>query len=395
MSEYINNSGKREEDFYRFALGFIEEKDGISLVKTYKDSLDKVTPHDLVKIVDLLIKRGITIAQIKKIIDKIMNVIYTQLKNYRWKKPEKGHPLFYFMEENRELEKILEKIKKTIQPQNISELRKLVSQLHEFEKHYLRKENILFPYLEKRWENFRCLQLHWSLHDDIRKKLKELTAYISDKDKFDHQLNKLIGELFFLMFGMTFKENLVVFPVAMETLSEEDWLEIEKQSDEIGYAYIKPQKKMKTSSAENKRNRKVDADVLSLPTGNLNLKQLIAMLDTLPLDITFIDENDEVKYFSRPEERFFHRTTAIIGRKVQNCHPPESVHIVEKILDAFKSGKKDKAEFWIQMKGKFILIQYFAVRDETGKYLGTLEASQDITEIKKMEGEKRLLDWEF
>jgi hypothetical protein len=122
-----------------------------------------------------------------------MNVIYTQLKNYQWNKPTKGHPLFYFMEENRELEKILEKIKKTIQPQNISELRNLVNELKDFEKHYLRKENLLFPYLEKKWENFRCLQLHWSLHDDIRKKLKELTAYITDKNEAKRAFERLMS----------------------------------------------------------------------------------------------------------------------------------------------------------------------------------------------------------
>ncbi|OPX25971.1 MAG: hypothetical protein B1H06_06605 [Candidatus Cloacimonas sp. 4484_143] len=118
------------------------------------------------------------------------------------------------------------------------------------------------------------------------------------------------------------------------------------------------------------------------------------ILNTIPLDITFIDENDEVRYFSNPKDRFFPRSPAIIGRKVQKCHPPESVHVVEKILDSFKAGTRDEASFHIQMKGKVIQIRYFAVRNENGNYLGTLEVGQDVTEIRDLEGEKRLLDWE-
>ena len=126
-------------------------------------------------------------------------------------------------------------------------------------------------------------------------------------------------------------------------------------------------------------------------TGELHKDQLELLLNTLPLDITFVDENDEVRYFSNPKDRFFPRSPAIIGRKVQKCHPPESVHIVEKIIEDFKAGIKKEAKFWVQMKGKFILIKYFAMHDDDGIYRGILEVSQDITEIKKLEGEKRLL----
>jgi len=117
------------------------------------------------------------------------------------------------------------------------------------------------------------------------------------------------------------------------------------------------------------------------------------MLKHMPVDISFVDENDEVRYYSATKNRIFPRSPGVIGRKVQNCHPPKSFAMVQKILDEFRAGRRDKADFWIQMKGRFLLIQYFAVRDEKGAYRGTLEVSQDVTDIRKLEGQKRLLDW--
>jgi PAS domain S-box-containing protein len=133
--------------------------------------------------------------------------------------------------------------------------------------------------------------------------------------------------------------------------------------------------------------------ILQFEAGSLSKKEVEAILDTLPVDVTFVDKEDTVKYFSKAEKRIFVRTKAVIGRKVQLCHPQKSVHIVNAILDAFKTGKKDVAEFWIQKDNRLISIRYFAVRDKDKKYLGTMEVTQDITDIKKIEGEKRLLDW--
>jgi PAS domain S-box-containing protein len=142
-----------------------------------------------------------------------------------------------------------------------------------------------------------------------------------------------------------------------------------------------------SETAENKKR------VLQFETGSLSKEEMEAILNTLPVDITFVDKDDTVKYFNKAEKRIFVRTKAVIGRKVQLCHPQKSIHIVNRILDSFKTGKKDVAEFWIQAKNRLIHIRYFAVRDENGKYLGTMEVTQDITDIKEIEGEKRLLDW--
>ncbi len=132
---------------------------------------------------------------------------------------------------------------------------------------------------------------------------------------------------------------------------------------------------------------------IQLPSGSFTSKEIMAILNTIPADMTFVDKNDKVKYFTQGKERIFARNRAIINRDVRLCHPPGSTHIIERILDDFKSGKASHAPFWIQMKGKFIKIEYFALRDENNEYLGTLEVSQDLTENRKLEGEKRILSY--
>ena len=438
MSEFINNSKQRVEQLLEFSMGMIKGEKGKELIDKYQQAIENVTPHDMIAMEDLQIKNGIKPAEIKEDIEKIMNVLNPYLEKYEWKKPEEGHPLYYLMQENRELEKLLQKFKdnikriefdaEAVKEEEIKKLRSLTLQLQEFDKHYVRKENILFPYLEKKWENYRPLKVMWSLHDDIRKNLKKLLKLLSNRENFNLEIRKLLGEILMLMYRMIFKEEHVVYPVAMETLSLREWKQIQQQSLQMGYVYIEPPKKniLAKSGDSKKKNTghpgnsdseensdythpgslpEMEADtfsgelplkgvMLGLGTGNLSLEELKMMINKLPLDITYVDQNDRVKFFSNPEERFFPRSKAIIGRTVQNCHPPESVHIVEKILAAFKSGEKDKARFWIQMKGKFILIEYYALRNENGDYKGTIEVSQDITELRELEGEKRLLDWE-
>ena len=394
MSEFINNKEVRTQKLLEFYEGFISDKDGLTLVNTYREFIDQIVPMDMVIIVDEVMAKGYDLVTIKKVLDKIMNVIYNPLTDYEWNKPASPHPLIDLMEENNMLEDLLNELKTTIRNQDVIKLREYLTKLKEFEIHYVKKENVLFPYLEKAWKNYKCLQLHWSIHDDIRIKLKEAISYANSVQSFDHNLNMVIGELFFLMFGMVIKDNIVLLPAAYESLSNEDWKSIDTQDREIGFAYYTPPTDKFSPKIESDNKNLKDDDRLVFESGNLSKEQIYTMINTIPADITFIDENDEVKFFSKPEDRFFHRSTAIIGRKVQNCHPPESVHMVEKILDSFKSGTKKKARFWINMRGKFILIEYYAMRDENGNYMGTLEVSQDITDIRTLDGERRLLEWE-
>ena len=195
---------------------------------------------------------------------------------------------------------------------------------------------------------------------------------------------------------MIFKEENILFPASMEKLSNEDWLEILKESDELGYVYIEKPEETKVLMQDLKASLLAEPlfldGVVTFPTGDLRLKELLGILNTLPFDITFVDNKDRVGYFSDSKDRLFVRSKSIIGREVQNCHPPQSVDVVEKIISDFREGKKNNYDFWLKMKEKFIYIRYFAVRDNKNNYLGTLEVTQEISGIKELEGEKRLLD---
>ncbi|MCF7792535.1 MAG: PAS domain-containing protein [Candidatus Cloacimonetes bacterium] len=392
MSDFVQKQVERREHLLKFSQGILQGKDGKRLLKKYGESIQNITPHDMIFMEEQQLKMGISATQIKEKIEKVMNVIYEPLRNYKWDKPAEDHALSHFMQENEQLKLILQKMKKNLQKKNLEELNQNLNKLLQIEKHFLRKENILFPYLERVWQNCRPLAVMWSLDDDIRMKLKWLKKLLKKKQDFDSDLYKEIGELFFLMYGMIFKENLVVFPVAMETLSESHWKKIAAQSKEIGYSFIDPPE-IHISLEKPENRKKVNLTDFNCETGRLSNMQIESIFNNLPIDITFIDANDEVKYFSNPKDRFFPRSPAIIGRKVQNCHPPESVHMVQKILNSFKTGEKNEASFHIQLKGKFVQIRYFALR-KNDKYIGTLEVSQDVTDIRKLNGEKRLLDWD-
>jgi DUF438 domain-containing protein len=416
MSEFINNKEKRVENLFAFCIGIINQENGKKLIEKHQFSIDQLTPHDVIEVVDKLVRTGVSTEVIKKNIGKILNVFYKPIVQYPWEKPQKGHFLYYLMEENRAVEKILDKIKISLKAINkkaknnedylsdYQTMRENLLKLNEFVLHYDKKENILFPYIEKVFEDYRCLQIMWSFHDDIRKKLKEFDEILQKETPDLKEINKEVAALFFWIVPIIFREEAILYPVAQERIPATDFVQMNKESEELGYVYDVQSNKadmdafaelaqMQEKHKESQTDLKA-GDIVDLETGFLLPEQIKIMLNTLPLDITYVDENDVVRYFSNPKDRFFTRSKAIIGRTVQNCHPPESIHVVDKIVNSFKNGEKDDANFWIQMRGKFILIRYFALRDAEGNYKGTLEVSQDITEIRKLDGEQRLLDWE-
>ncbi len=145
---------------------------------------------------------------------------------------------------------------------------------------------------------------------------------------------------------------------------------------------------------ENKEgSKRLEENLIEFETGNMSEQEIEAVFNTLPVDMTFVDKNDTVRYFSQTKDRIFARPKAIIGRKVQQCHPQKSVHIVNRILQAFRNGSREVAEFWMNLEGRLVYIRYLPVRSRNGDYVGCLEVTQDITNIKKIEGERRLLDW--
>lgn len=362
-----------------------------------------ITSTEIAEIEQSLISEGLTPEEIKKFCNVHALLFESALKEATAEEQSPAHPVYLFKLENRAIEKLTGSLKQLVKEkaryeasQFKQKIKELLSELAAVELHYTRKEQLLFPFLE-RYGFTGPSMVMWGKDNEVRELLKGAASKIDESDLDQEFLGKHLEPLIEEVEGMIFKEENILFPASLEKLKADDWVEILKESDEVGYAFIeKPKdvgalmKELKTAVTEEPQIRGENA--ISLPTGELQLTELMSMLNTLPVDITFIDKDDRVKYFSAGKERIFVRTKAVIGRKVQNCHPPQSVEVVEKILVSFKEGKKDSAEFWINFMGKFIHIRYFAVRDESRKYLGTLEVTQDITDIRKLEGEKRLLD---
>ena len=314
-------------------------------------------------------------------------------------KPEDlpGHPVHTFKLENREIEKLLhqqvqvhvDEFSRDDSSENIFHLLHDINLLLDIDKHYSRKENLLFPYLEK-YGIFGPTTNMWRIDDFIRDAIKEakqkLASYQGERQEVLGVLNFVIQEVS----GMIYKEENILFPMALKNLSEDEWIKIAHESDEIGFCLTGPEEEWKPERKALAENAMTEG-YIKMETGILSLKQLELLLNHLPVDITFIDHEDVVRYFSHGKERIFARTKAVIGRTVQNCHPPRSVHVVEELLADFKAGKKDSEDFWIKFRDKYVYIRYFAVRDEKGSYIGTLEFTQNIDPIKAIEGEKRIL----
>jgi PAS domain S-box-containing protein len=266
------------------------------------------------------------------------------------------------------------------------------------EKHYQREENVLFPLLEKHGVT-EPPKVMWMEHDQIREQKKKLPEIMKNANEanfqaFKEQLLDVAEEIGSLLPSHFYKENNILFPTAMSVVSEDEWIEAREEFDIIGYCCFTPPDLIAAKKeAPKPQVQQMQGGAVPFDFGNLNQLQLNPLLNTLPIEITFVDENDTVQYFNKPAKMIFIRTKGVIGRKVQNCHPAKSLDTVTRIVGSFKSGKKDVAEFWINLNGRLIYIRFFAVRNPEGKYLGTVEVVQDVTDIRKLEGERRLLDW--
>ncbi|MCG4282909.1 DUF438 domain-containing protein [Lacticaseibacillus saniviri] len=399
-----------------------------------------------------------------------------------------GHPVQVLKLENMVLmslinDELLPTLKKWQQdgdnPDYLARLQQALRDLATIDKHYARKENLIFPLMDK-YGITAPPKVMWGVDDEIRGWIKDahqlvMQQPLPDKYAIEAAIEKAAKEVD----EMVFKEEEIMLPMVLEVFTPSDWGMVAEESAPIGYTLIaqplpwhpteaqlaekpkvsqrakelnamaqvlaesqdfcsarksepsvnqtiaaihadapqlpnqtagktpddlppitiasKPRLRDKqnglVSGAADQTRIEIDginpAKVL-LPTGSFDLDELMNVLRILPLDLTFVDANDTVKWFSNSEHRIFPRTTAVIGRLVVNCHPPKSVDRVIAILEDFHSGKRDHADFWFNMRGKTIYIRYFAVRDTQNNYLGCLEVSQDITEIQQLEGEKRL-----
>ncbi len=414
MSEYINNRSKRIEMLKNVLKGLHEGQPLENVKAQFAQLVQVADSGEIAEVEQMLIAEGLPVEEIQNLCDLHVSVVRESLNQQTPPESRPGHPIHTLKAENAEALSLLDALQKVVAAyvQDPSEMKKfpvtmIFEQLADFPRHYLRKENLLFPIME-RYGFTGPSQVMWGIHDQIRAGIEMMQELIKGDSignpaVFAMQLKDAFENFATPMREMVYKEEKILFPAALERLTEDDWYEIRKQEDELGYFRVQPGTDWKPADLiileeENRHLNKstkpdnASGSLFNLDTGALSLEQINLLLTNLPVDVTFVDENNEVRFFSQTKERIFERQATIIGRKVQLCHPPASMDKVQRILDDFRAGRRDVAEFWIQMMGKFIHIRYFALRDQRGAYRGTIEVSQDVAPIRALEGERRLLN---
>lgn len=393
---------KVKEILKKLHMGFPVKK----LAEEFKDILEDVSPAEIAKIEDELVKEGMPREEIQGLCELHIEIFKESIEKAAVSAPP-GHPINTLMEEHKilldfasNLERASSNLRIEKDNARISEWMKaieyIVKHLKESEKHYLREENVLFPYIEKHGIS-EPPKVMWSEHDKIRAIKKEIyDIYERDVGNPNELGNNIIRkaiELAEITSSHFFKENNILFPAAMKVIPPNEWQEISAQFEEVGYCCFTPQSARKgiVETKEGAVMAEGETGRIEFETGSMSKEEIEAIFSTLPVDISFVDAEDKVRFFSQTKDRIFVRTKAVIGRSVQNCHPSKSVDKVNQILNDFRAGKRDVTEFWLNLGGKMVHIRYFPLRDKNGKYLGCLEVTQDITEIQKLQGEKRLL----
>jgi DUF438 domain-containing protein len=398
MSEHINNVSRRKEALKEVIKRLHAGETVEDLKSEFGHAIAGATAGDIADAERALISEGVTVGEIQRLCDLHVAVFRDSLDEEPAPESLPGHPVFTFRMENEVTMRLLEAMDDTLidwqdgDEGKLKALRNQAENLKAIEKHYSRKENLLFPYLEKK--NFEGpSQVMWGVDNEIRAQIKSFTELInSPQPDVEEALSQFV-DLSQNIQEMIYKEEKILFPEALNRLSEKEWGEIRKQEDEIGYFNVTPRETWQPTEVEESPIKEIDSEgLMFLSTGALTQKQIDLMLTNLPVDVTFVDEFDRVRYFTQGRERLFDRSPSIIGREVTKCHPPQSVDKVVRILEDFRSKKRDVAEFWIQMGGQFIHIRYFALRDAEENYKGCIEVSQNVTHIRALEGEKRLLD---
>lgn len=406
MSEHIDNVSKRKEAMKEVIKRLHAGESVEDLKERFGDVIQGATAGDIADAERAMISEGISVSDVQRLCDLHVAVFREALDEEPAPESLPGHPVFTFRMENEVTMRLLEAMEDTLDKWQdgdgaaLESLRQQMENLGSIEKHYSRKENLLFPYLEKKGFDGPA-KVMWGVDNEIRAQIKQFRNAISASEPDAAQATSQFKGLATIIRDMIYKEERILFPEALNRLSETEWVEIRQQEDEIGYFNVTPrnawrpesEKDTSEASLQSKEEHNLKTEgLISLATGALTQEQINLMLIHLPVDVTFVDENDEVRYFSQGRERIFDRAPSIIGRAVTNCHPPQSVHKVEIILADFRSGKRDVAEFWIQAGGNFIHIRYFALHDADGTYKGCIEVSQNVTHIRALEGEQRLLD---
>jgi len=407
MDELKSSNSNRKELLKHMILQ-LHEGSAPDEVRGRLVSLLKSIPYnEVVQVEQELINEGLPEEEVLKFCDIHTQVLDGSIDQSGAKEIPEGHPVETFKKENGELAKLIKTInhfyEKVLTPEEIKadtyllQMKAFFNNLMDVEKHYLRKENLLFPYLEK-YNITGPPKVMWGKHDETRELLKVAREALDTKGTIETEELGTMVELLLkpasgAVFDMIMKEEEILLPMAMDKLTEEEWYHISQESPEIGFCLYDPEIEWKPEGIDPSPVARTVEGKVQLPTGRLSVPELIGIFGTMPVELTFVDSQDKVKFFSHGKKPIFKRNRAVIGRDVRLCHPPKSVHIVEQVLSDFKSGKEERAVFWLEMMGMFVHIEYYALRDEFNKYLGTLEVVQDITDLRKIEGEQRLLSY--
>lgn len=410
MSEMIDNSRFRKDKLKELILKLHEGKDPAEVRAELVSTLKQIPYGEVVEVEQELIKEGLPESEVLRLCDIHGEVLDGHIDQSGARPVPEGHPVDVFKKENMELLKVTRKAEQllgtlySVSDDNFREhvlnLLSCFNDLMDVDKHYKRKEYLVFPYLEKK-DITGPPMVMWGKHDEIREQLKACIEILRTeglkKADLDDAVELLFAPVLKAIEDMTKKEEDILFPMCMDVLTTDDWWQIQRQTLEFGFTLYDPEVDWRPEGVtdEDSSGKSVlnESGSIQLPSGSFTAGEIMAILNTAPFDMTFVDKNDKVKYFTQGRERIFPRSRSIINRDVRLCHPPGSVHVVEKIIDDFRSGKASHAPFWIQMRGRFIHIEYFALRDEKEEYLGTLEVSQDLTDLRKLEGEQRILSY--
>lgn len=410
MSELINNSSERVQKLKKLLLSLHENPNLDAVKAELEEMLGKVPYGEVVQAEQELINEGLPPQEIQKYCDLHSNALKDNIDLSYMKEVTEGHPVHTLRMENRAIEGEISKLKdifikcrfnKDIINLNdtVIQLKGVFNLLMDVEKHYIKKENIIFSILEK-YGITGPSTVMWGKDDEVRQFLKSSIKLLNEDEPLTIEtlqgfIDLMLSPTADALHEMIEKEEKILFPMCLDKFTDIDWYEVYKQSEDTGYCIYVPSIEWKPENlSESAEAKDTNTDRVKLSTGSFSTDELEALLNSIPFDITFVDKDDKVKFFSHGKERIFERSKAILGRQVQYCHPPSSVHIVDKILDDFKSGREDAAKFWINFKGMFVHIAYYAIRGKNGEYLGTAEITQDIKELKATEGERRLLTYD-
>ena len=398
MSELINN---RQEQ-----LKAIIKKihNGLPLDEAkaiFKEQFGTITTEEITSMEHKLIEEGMPVSEVQKLCDvhaALFNGSISDIHKSKDISEIPGHPAYVLKKENERIQEVVNDEIKTHLGKGDKTSNLLLTvgfeRLSEISKHYSRKEYLFFPILEKKGIT-SIPKVMWGVDNEIKASIKDILSKLKSIEKDDEQLFNEINQTISRVEDMIIKENNILLPLLSDNLDLKDWFAVDKGSPEIGYFLEAPTQSWKNESLikQDKTSEiKKNTDSVSFDAGELTPVELNSILNTIPFDMTFIDKNGLVKYFTQGSERIFDRPKTIIGRHVNNCHPPQSVHIVEEIVKSFKDGTKDHEDFWINMQKAFVHIRYYAIRDKEGEYLGTLEVTQDIKPLRDLQGEKRLKD---